>query len=397
MVDVVIVGGGIGGLATALAVRAQGLSFVLLERAPAIETVGAGIQLSPNAIRVLYHLGLESRLAPVVVRPRSLEIRAFDTGQLILETPLGDVARDHFGAPYFHAHRADLVDAMLDALGPDHVRLGVEVARFDATSNDVGVTLTNGETIRGRVLVGADGIHSAVRDQMHDPRPARYSGTAWRALVPADAIRALGIEEVSGVWWGPERNFVHYYVSGGRQFNWIGIVPDDPSSIESWTTKGDVSQVLEEFSDWHETVREIIGASSTVYKWALFDREPLPHWTEGRVTLLGDAAHSMLPYHAQGAAMCIEDGYVLADALSQFAEATDALSHYEQLRRPRATWVQAFSRAAERHFNLADPEAVARRDARLRASQNQYREGFPPGQETIYGYDALSALATAAK
>ena len=386
---VLIAGCGIGGITLALALRQRGLDYVVLEQADELREVGAGIQLSANATRLLDRLGVLAPLKEIAVAPEGLDIRSYRDGARILWTPLGEVASARFGAPYLHAHRADFLSILAQALAMDRVRLGARCANARQDSDGVQVTLESGEVVEGDVLVGADGIHSLIRDTLFPPPAMRHSGTAWRGTVAAMKVRHLGIEKNTNVWWGPERCVVHYYISGAAVLNWIGIVPYDESSVESWSAKGEIGQCLEEFRGWHDEITGLIGASDTVFKWALHDREPLARWTEGRITLIGDAAHAMLPYHAQGACMSIEDAYVLAAQLACAGGAPErALQEYEALRRPRASWVQRYSRAAEAHFTLADPDAVSRRDARLRASQGDYSSAFPPGQQRIYGYDA---------
>ncbi len=385
---IVIAGCGIGGLTLALCLRRAGIEFVVLEQAEALTAVGAGIQLSPNAVRVLHWLGLGEPLARVAVAPIGLEIRSHH-GELILSTPLGAQASNHFGAPYYHAHRADLLDALVGALGLDKVQLGKRVLGFDQDAAGVSVDLADGPSVAGDLLVGADGIHSVVRAELFGVQVARFSGTAWRGVVPAERVAEFQIPEITSVWWGPHRSMVHYYVSGGRAINWIGIAPADGASIESWSATGSVEQALDEFDGWHPQIRTLIRETAQPFKWALHDRNPLPCWVTGRTALLGDAAHSMLPYHAQGAAQSIEDAWVLARCLEEGADDIPAaLSRYESLRQPRTSWVQRFSRDAEVLFHMADPAAVERRDRRLKENQAAYPNGFPPGQENLYGYDA---------
>ena len=389
-----IVGGGIGGVATALCLRRVGLDFLLLEQAEALREVGAGIQLSPNAVRILQALGLGAALARIAVRPASLEIRSWQSGDLILTTPLGDVADRHFGAPYFHAHRADFLDLLVTALGRDRVRLGERVAGIMQDASSATAVLADGSLVSGDALIGADGIHSTVRAALFGADRARFSGNvAWRGLVPAERIRDLGVPAVSGVWWGPLRSVVHYFVSEGRLLNWIGIGRSDEPARESWSAEGTSADALREFAGWHPRIVGVIGATTHLFKTALHDREPLADWRRGRIALLGDAAHSMLPFHGQGAAQSIEDAYVLAACLAAGRpDPGTALERYVRLRKPRAEWVQRYSREAEELFHMTDPSKISRRDERLRENQRAYPTGFPPGQERLYGYDAEAAL-----
>lgn len=392
---VVIAGCGIGGLAVGLALRRAGMEHVVLEQAPELMPIGAGIQLSPNCVRILEWLGLGEQLSAFGVLPEGLEMREHDTGELMLRTPLGPAAREAFGASYYHAHRADLLDALVQAHGMEEVRLGVKVEGWEQSADGVEVRLAGGDTVTGDVLIGADGIHSVTRQRMHGPDRPRFSGLmALRGLVPAERIAHLDVPVVSGAWMGPHRSLVHYYVSGGKVLNWIGIVPAASDSVEAWDATGTREEALRQFEGWHETVRGMIAATEAPFRMAMYDRDPLPHWVDGRVALLGDACHSMLPFHAQGAAMSIEDAWVIARCLEEGAgDVAGALRRYQSLRYDRANWVARFSREAEQLFHMADPEQRRRRRARLAENQGRYESGFPPGQVKLYGYDAEAAIA----
>ena len=388
MARIVIVGAGIGGLAASLALAKRGIDALVLEQAPRIEAVGAGIQLSPNATRILHWFGLEEDMAAWGVEPEGLAIRSHE-GDMLVEAPLGREAREAFGYPYYHAHRADLLDGLLKRQPPGRVRLGAQVISME----EGRLTLSDGEIVEADIVIGADGIHSPVRRHLFGAGNARHSGSvAWRALVPAERLAGLDIPRESGVWWGPDACMVRYWVAGGRLMNWIAIARTDRETPESWSRLGRVEDAAEAMAPFPPTVTRMVERTETVHEWALFDREGLPAWTRGRATLLGDAAHAMMPYHAQGAAMSLEDAWVLAGCL---AENTDeaGLARYEALRRDRANRVQAWSRAVERHCLLADPAEVAARNAKLAKDRAAYRGGFPPGQIWLYGYDAEAALS----
>jgi salicylate hydroxylase len=420
---VVVVGGGIGGIATALALRRQGIRYVVLEQAQRFTEVGAGIQLSPNGMRILDWLGVADALAASAVEPASHVFRDWKTGETLLELPLGPAVRETFGAPYLHAHRADLLAAMLGALGGENVRLGCCVAAVRQDGGGVEAVLEDGSVERGSVLVGADGIHSVVRDLVFapgEPRPSGYA--AWRGLVPGGEAAALGIERRSYIWLGPGRSVVLYYVSGGRLLNWVGIGPSpDPRSApepadrlapaplhESWSATGSGEALLRDHAGWHPQIVGLLGATERPFLTLLYDRHPLDSWVRGRIALLGDAAHAMLPYHAQGAVQSLEDAWVLARSIAGAGRAVasadsgpagiaggipieDALRRYERLRRDRATQVQAYSRAAQDWYHVSEPEELGRRGDRFRAIARRGPAGFSSQQEWLYAYDAEKA------
>ena len=273
---ILIAGGGIGGITTALALRQRGIDFELFEQAEAFSQVGAGLQLSANATRVLRTLGLGDALARVAVYPEGRDYRAWDTGERLYWTPLGDRAQARFGAPHYCAHRADLLDVLLGGLGNEGFRLAAHVDGFEQDADRVTITLADGTTATGDVLVGADGIHSTVRGQLFGPEQPRYTGNiAWRGLVPAERLTDLDLGRVTGVWMGPNRSIVQYYVSAGRTFNWIGISRSEQPARESWLAEGRIEDALAEYAGWHDTIRTIMAATPKVLRQALYDREPL--------------------------------------------------------------------------------------------------------------------------
>jgi salicylate hydroxylase len=396
---ILIAGGGIGGITTALALRSRGIDAQLFEQAAAFRQVGAGIQLSCNATRILAALGVGEALAGIAVYPEGRDYRAWDTGERLFWTPLGQRAELSFGAPYYHAHRAELLAVLLDALGQEGFCLGAEVVAFEQDANSVAITIADGTTFEGDVLVGADGIHSMVRAGLFGREQARYTGNvAWRGLVPAEAIAHLELTKVTGVWMGPNRSIVQYYVSAGRTFNWIGISRSQQPARESWLAEGSIEDALVEYAGWHPTIRAVIQSTPRVLRQALYDREPLSSWHVGRVVLLGDAAHPMLPFLAQGAAQSIEDAYVLAGCISTWPEQpTQGLAEYVRLRQPRTAWMQDLSRREEELYQMADATAIAERNARMRRHRTPETAVFPPEQERLYGYDADAVLRSIRK
>ena len=391
---VLIAGGGIGGITAALTLRRHGIDAALFEQAEAFRQVGAGIQISSNAVRVLRGLDLSEALARVAVYPEARDYRAWDTGERLFWTPLGARAEAHFGAPYYHVHRADLLDVLLGGLGDANVHLNARVESFEQDASGVAVTLADGRSFAGDVLIGADGIHSLVRARLFGAEHPRYTGNvAWRGLVPAEQVAHLDLQRVTGVWMGPNRSIVQYYVSAGRTFNWIGISRSAQPARESWLAEGKIEDALAEYAGWHSTIRAVIGATPRVLRQALYDREPLPDWRVGRVVLLGDAAHPMLPFYAQGAAQSIEDAAVLAGCLARSPQdPASALERYVRLRQPRTAWMQGLSRREEELYQMTDATAIAARNARM--SKNRIPEAaiFPPEQERLYGYDTEAVL-----
>lgn len=385
---VLIAGGGIGGLAAALCLAARGFEVDVFEQAATFAEVGAGIQLSPNCSRVLHALGLAEALDAVAFLPEGTEMRHWRTGRLITSNPLGSTVRATYGAPYYHVHRADLTDVLtVAARAQPAIRLhaGTRVESFAQDAASVRVMTTAG-TFTGALLVGADGIRSVVRTALFGAEAPTFTGNvAWRALVPADRLPENLVRPVAGVWWGPHKHFVHYYVRRGEIVNCVCVVEKRGWEVESWTARGERSELEADFAGWHPTIRTLIGAMdpNTCFKWALFDRPPMPRWSAGRVTLLGDACHPTLPFMAQGAAMAIEDGAVLARCAAEGDDVAASLGRYEQLRRGRTARIQLGSRRNARVFHLSGIAALLRNRAAGRAGAGV--------TEWLYRYDALTA------
>ncbi|MCK9507528.1 MAG: FAD-dependent monooxygenase [Pigmentiphaga sp.] len=392
---ILIAGAGIGGLTTALALKKMGFEHIeIVEQTAVLKEVGAGIQLGPNAVKVLQQLDLGPALDKMAVAPLATISRDWRSGRHIRNFPLGQACAERYGAPYYHVHRADLHNALISAYGIERVSLGERVSSHTQDENGVTLHLESGRTLSGDLLIGADGVHSKIRQQIlsgHDPR---FTGLlAWRGMADAEKARHLNIERNVNAWWGPHRHFVNYYVSAGRRINWIGIVPAGEWRLESWSARGDKAEVLKEFEGWHPIVRGLIDATDEVFKWALYDRDPWPVWTEGRTTLLGDAAHPMVPFLSQGGAQSIEDGLVLALCLRELPGAPEtALKIYEELRTSRTARVQLGSREAGRMFHQTDPlkkmlRNIKFRWAALTNSQEKWRR-----VDWLYGYDCNEAV-----
>ena len=359
---VIVAGGGIGGLAAALSLARRGVSVTVLERAAAFAEVGTGLQLSPNATRLLFLLGLEGELRRIGFAPRSADIRDRADGRLLLTTPLGPAAEQRWGAPYLQVHRADLHGVLLAAAQVVGVRLRVDspIGRFEVGPG--GVKLDAGaEALSADVLVGADGIHSRVRAALVGERPARFTGQiAWRGLVEADRLPQGLVAPAATVWTARGAHFVHYYVRGGELVNFVGFTRGLRPSPESWTEAAAPGEIARAFQDWPEPVRVLIAEQRGGCGWrsAVHDRAPSPIWSRGPVALLGDAAHPMPPYLAQGAAMAIEDGEALARHLAGPLDPAAALRAYAAERFARTRRVQAWAARNGAIFHL--PGSVRR-------------------------------------
>lgn len=386
---VLIAGGGIGGLTAALCLAKQGFEVGLFEQADDFVEAGAGIQLSPNCARVLHYLGLEPALRQQAFLPQATQFRHWSSGNVIGETTLGDAALAQYGAPYYHMHRGDLLRVMVDAATTEPkitLHLGAKVTGVESSSAGVQLSV-NGQSIAGDVLVGADGIHSRVRSSLWgDEKPNFTGNVAWRALVPVEHLPKNLIRPMSTAWWGPGKHFVHYYVRGGALVNCVCVVEKDGLEVESWTTPGELAELQNDFTGWHSDIQQLLAHADqdSLYKWALFDREPMPQWGQGRVTLLGDACHPTLPFMAQGAAMAIEDAAVLAGCLSQDSAGDtieSKLQAYERLRRPRTAGIQTGSRRNAKVFHLSGVKAWLRNRA-VRAAGSR-------AMDKLYSYNAL--------
>lgn len=393
---ILIAGAGIGGLTAAAALRRAGLhDLVVVEQAAALRAVGAGVQLGPNAVKVLHRLGLEAPLADAAVAPLGTQSRNWASGRIIRNFPLGETYRRRYGAPHYHIHRADLHAMLREAAGAQSLRLASRFTGFTQDAGGVTLQLAGGETLKGDVLIGADGVHSVIRDTLFGPDAPRFSGLlAWRGLASVERLAGLGIERHTHAWWGPRKHFVHYYVDRGRLMNWVGVVPAGDWRVESWSARGDKSEALAEFAGWHRIVRAIIEATDEPFKWALYDRDPRPGWSRGRVTLLGDAAHSMLPFMSQGAAQSVEDGYLLARCLAASPQDVPAaLARYEGLRFERTRRVQLGSRANGEVFHLSSPLARLARDLKFRIASFTRHSDIHRRLDWLFGYDCDEAFA----
>jgi salicylate hydroxylase len=394
---VLIIGAGIGGTALALALQQLDIDYLLLEQAPEFADVGAGIQLSPNGVRILERLGLGQALQSFCTEPDFHKYSVWDSGETLLRTPLMPRVRDTYGYAYYHAHRPDLIAALTRSLDPSRIRLDTRVTRVGQDDTRSWAQAEDGTHVTGDVLIGADGIHSLVREQVFRPDAPKPSGyVTWRGVVPSADIAALEIPVSAYVDMGPRLSFVYYYVAGGTRLNWLALGQANDVKRESWSQTASKADVLAAFDGWYDRPQAVIEATKQPFVTALYDREPLDTWIDGRIALLGDAAHAMLPYHAQGAVQSLEDAWVLARTLQQMPrDLTDALRRYESLRFARANLMVAQSRSAQRWYHLDDPMEVAARNERFRRNNDRLGGDFSPQQHWLYSYDAdRAALGT---
>ena len=384
---IAIVGGGIGGLAAALFLHRAGLEATVYEQAPALREVGAGIVVPPNMVRPLRELGLAERLRDFAVRLEAAwEFRRWQDGRVLFVQPMGAACERLYGADCYVAHRADVLAMLQQSLPAERLRLGQRCVAVRQTAQAAELDFADR---CGRhtsedcdVVIGADGIHSFVRAIVAPQVEVRFSGLcAYRCLVPADKAPDMALRPVQTLWLGPGRHFVHYPISGGRWVNVVAIVPAGDWRTESWTAEGSIADLSAAFAGWDDRVQQLILSATDTKRWALYDRSPLERWSEGRISLLGDAAHAMLPFFAQGAAQAIEDAAVLADCLRQARRdsVAQALQRYEQMRRPRASRVQLMSRGREIRNHLPDGPEQRRRDS-------EFADGDPLRQSAwLYG------------
>jgi salicylate hydroxylase len=360
---IAVIGAGIGGLTAALSLRQAGFEVDVYEQAPALTHIGGGINMGPNAARVLFRLGLRDGLLREGVCPISTHQRRWDDGRTLQRAPLNPRCEQLYGAPHITIHRADLLAVISSAFPAERLHLGHRLTGLAEKGDRVEARFNNGVRIAPDILVGADGIHSAVAALLFGDKAPQFAGcVAYRGLVPVERIADLGFELGSQSWVGPGAHLVHYFVSRGRLLNFVGWTEHDEWNREDWTDHATVARALAAFEGWHPQVRRIIGAADECFIWALFDRDPLPRWSVGRVTLLGDGCHPMYPFMGQGAAQAIEDGAALAACLALGADDPPAaLRHYQELRLPRVTRLQQLSRANKLRFHMRDgPEQKAR-------------------------------------
>ncbi len=366
---VAIVGGGIGGLVLALALRERGISFEVYEQADELREIGAAVALSGNGTRELRRLGVGEQVEAVSVIPSALVIRRWDTGEIIADHPIGrDGAYEAaFEAPYYGVHRVALLQALGEPLGGEGLNLARRCVRVEERRSGVELHFADGGSADADVVVGADGVHSVIRPHVAGDVRGRFSGTVgYRGLVPVEQTPSLPDPTPLQFWAGPGRHLLHYAIDGGRTVNFLAVVRAPAWTNPTWMEECAVSDAVDAFAGWHAAVTEMVGATDVGARWALHDLAPLTRWHTERVVLIGDAAHAMVPHQGQGANQTIEDAIVLADELAEVhgtADLASALHNFTERRRQRTVAVQWLSRRTADLMHVPDGPVIARRDA----------------------------------
>ncbi len=392
--QVIIAGAGLGGLSTALALAQLGVHVVVCEQAESFGEVGAGLQMSPNAMKVLHELGLQEELRHFAFVPQYAAMRDYKTGDYYLKSPLAETAVSQYGAPYWHLHRADLHKVLVLGCQNAGVELvlNAKVTHYDETikQNQVGVFLKDGREFFADLLVGADGIRSLIREQMFGPETPTFMGqVAWRGIIPVSEL-SVDIKPDACVWVGPNRHFVTYYLRGGDYVNFVAVEERNDWRSESWREEGNIEELKRTFADWHPEVSELLNSAKSTFLWALNGRDELPAWHQGRVVLLGDACHPMLPFMAQGAAMAIEDAYVLSKYITQ-RPLSDALIKYEEVRKPRATRIQKMSKANAGLYHMHGGVLGKMKLKALQAASRFAPDIIQSKLDSVYGHDVTKS------
>ena len=360
---IVIIGAGMAGLTTALSLQKAGFKPVIYEQASELKETGAGITISPNSTHGLEYLGLRNELLNLADRPESQAIIHYKTGHLLSEKKRGNLPYEKYGANYYQIHRADLHDILLQKVktnDPNAIKLGVSFLSYETTKTVTTISFSNAETTKCDVLVGADGIRSLVRDVMFEPTIPEFTGNvAYRGLVNTVDLSSDAVTPASGVAIAPKKAFARYLIRKGSLINFVAFVRREGWNEEGWSIPVKHEELMEEFGSWHPRISDLIKAApkDKIFKWALYDRDPIDEWYTNNVVLVGDAAHPMLPFMGMGAAMGIEDGVVLGRAFCESSEIQQALMRYQNARKDRANSVLLNSRKARARFQSNEPES----------------------------------------
>ena len=386
---VAVAGAGIGGLTAALALIDKGFDVTVFEQSNELREVGAGVQLGPNAMRVYEALGLDTDIERFSFVPEAHVVIGGKTGTIIATTQMKGVYETQFGIGYHTMLRADLQHTLAARLPAGVLQFGKKCTSVESRADGVTLGFEDGTTFPSDVAVGADGIHSAIREHLLGKDKPRFTGTvAYRGVVEAGALPAGLVGNDVAVYIGPHASFVCYYIRRGELVNWVALVEEDSWQRESWSVEGDLVELAALYEGWSPAVGALIANAERCYKWALFDRDPLPRWVNGRIALLGDAAHPMMPYLAQGGCMAIEDGYVLANELAKLpGEPERALRAYQAERLPRASRVQLMSRKVARVNQAPSLFARVKRDTGMAIQKILHPKQHAYKIDWIYGYD----------
>ena len=365
--SVAIVGAGMGGLATAAALRRVGVDVTIYEQAKRFARIGAGIQIGCNAMKVLRVFGLEPSLRAAAFYPRSWNNKDFDTGEIRFDMIFGEAAEVRYGAPYLLAHRGDLHAALTSVVPESVVRLGHQLVSLEQrAAGSVRLDFANGITADADAVVGADGVHSVVRETLFGTDEPAFTGrVAYRTVYPATLLNGYRIDDCTK-WWGPDRHIVIYFVKPDRsEVYFVTSQPEPGFALESWSATGDVNVLRSAFVGFHQQVQQVLASCPACHKRPLVDHDPLPRWSDGNVTLLGDACHPMTPYMAQGATMAFEDAAILSRCLDGIDRSgvANAFRRFEATRKPRTSQVQLGSRTNTWLRNETNPDWVYGYDA----------------------------------
>ena len=385
---ILIAGAGIGGLTAALALLKQGFDVEVYEQASELKEVGAGLQLSANGNRALYELGVGEALRLLSCEATGKEVRLWSSGDTWKLFDLGAVSVEHYGYPYFTVYRPDLLTVLaagVRALKADAIHLGARCNGFSQDAHGVTLYMENAQA-RGDALIGADGVHSKIRQGLFGADRPEFTGLmAWRGVIPMERLPERMRRMVGTNWVGPGGHIVHYPLRGGRLMNFVGVRERADWQVESWSVAGSVDECAGDFAGWNDDIQLMIRAIDVPYKWALMHRAPLPRWSVSRVSLLGDACHSTLPFLAQGAVMAIEDGFILARALAAHGDVAVALERYEGARRERTTRMVEGAAANTKRFH--NPELAHAEGARAYVEREWNEARVKERYEWLFTYD----------